>query len=194
VTRHRNAEAPYDLQGHFVDVNEGGSACDARWKPIEGRPDGCDCQHGPGHARIFVEKAGPCPEVLCLVPPAQPLEARKNHYTNSTATSCRRAEDDMSSAGSLETKSRGDKHRKKPRGKGRPTHGNRASRKPTPKSRPLPSTPPNQPTLQSPILQPPVPATPPGPWETLPRWVLAVGFLAITLAILADKLILLFRH
>ena len=74
LTRYRYNEMPYDGNGRYLYVNDGGDVWNPGWKPTKAKLDAYECRHGLGYTRITSARNGVEAEVLFFVPPKENLE------------------------------------------------------------------------------------------------------------------------
>ncbi|MEI8197990.1 MAG: glycosyl transferase, partial [Phycisphaerae bacterium] len=74
LTRYRYNEMPYDGNGRYLYINDGGDVWNPGWKPTKAKLDSYECRHGLGYTRITAARNGVETEVLFFVPPKENLE------------------------------------------------------------------------------------------------------------------------
>lgn len=74
LTRYRYNDMPYDANGRYLYINDGGTVWNPGWKPVKTALDRYECRHGMGYTRITAEKNGLEVELLMFVPLGENLE------------------------------------------------------------------------------------------------------------------------
>src|SRR5699024_70128 len=82
ITRYRYNNVPYDNNGHYFYIKEGGSVWNPGWQPVKTPLDFYQCRHGLGYSRFTGEKDDLQAQVLCFVPTEDPCQIQKVTLTN----------------------------------------------------------------------------------------------------------------
>ncbi|MEI6032970.1 MAG: glycosyl transferase [Verrucomicrobiae bacterium] len=82
LTRYRYNEIPYDNNGRYLYVKDGGTVWSPTWKPVRTPLDRYECRHGLGYTRIAAEKDGVEVEMLFFIPNGETVELWKTTVRN----------------------------------------------------------------------------------------------------------------
>lgn len=82
LTRYRYNEIPYDNNGRYLYVRDGGTIWNPTWKPVRTPLDRYECRHGLGYTRITAEKDGLEIEILFFIPNNETAEIWRTSVRN----------------------------------------------------------------------------------------------------------------
>ncbi|SEA17874.1 cellobiose phosphorylase [Lachnospiraceae bacterium NK3A20] len=85
LTRYRYNNVPYDSNGHYFYIQDGGTIWNPGWQPTRTELDSYECRHGLGYSRFTGEKNGITASVLSFVPLNTTAEIQQIRLTNNTA-------------------------------------------------------------------------------------------------------------
>ena len=85
LTRYRYNEMPYDGNGRYLYINDGGDVWNPGWKPTKAKLDRYECRHGLGYTQITGARNGVETEVLFFVPPKEDVEIWRVKVRNKSA-------------------------------------------------------------------------------------------------------------
>ena len=84
LTRYRYNNVPYDSNGHYFYINEGGTVWNPAWQPTRTPLDSYTCRHGLGYSIFESSKNGLNAQAVVFVPLKDTCEVTKLTLTNTT--------------------------------------------------------------------------------------------------------------
>ena len=82
ITRYRYNNAPLDMDGHRIYINDGGTVWNPGWQPTKTPRDRYSCRHGSGYTILEGEKDGICAAQELFVPKGDACELDRLTLTN----------------------------------------------------------------------------------------------------------------
>lgn len=85
ITRYRYNTVPYDSNGKYYYIQDGGCVWNPGWQPTQTELDSYECHHGIGYTRFVSSKNGLAADLLNFVPVHDPCEVNRLTLTNTSA-------------------------------------------------------------------------------------------------------------
>jgi cellobiose phosphorylase len=84
LTRYRYNNVPYDSNGHYYYIKDGGTIWNPGWMPAKTELDSYECRHGMGYSKFTGSKNGLSAQLTAFVPMGDTCEINKLTLTNTT--------------------------------------------------------------------------------------------------------------
>ena len=84
LTRYRYNNVPYDSNGKYYYIKDGGTIWNPGWQPTKTPLDSYECRHGIGYSRFTSSKNGVTASLLAFVPCKDNCEINQLSITNNT--------------------------------------------------------------------------------------------------------------